>query len=700
MSLQHSQRTGERSCRWISIGVLAAFALHGQTPPVIVTTSLPPGSAGINYAASLQASGGTPPYSWSKTGTLPPGLVLNSSGSITGIPTSSGTFGFTVIVFDARQANATRTFTITVVSSSLVLSITTPGTLPVASVGAAYSQLFNASNGTPPYQWSAPQGVPSGMSLNQSTGALTGTPTLAGVFTFPIQVTDANRTVATLNVSLTIAPQPLTITTAAPLFNGTVGTPYAQTFSASGGKPPYSWSIVSGSAGGLILDPTSGVLRNTPQNAGTFSFTVQVTDSAGVKALQDYSVAIGAPALTLTAGAPLAQASVGVTYSQKLPLAAAGGSQPYTWTLAAGSVPGLTFDARNVVLSGVPTLAGTYSITIQVADAAGLVASKSLSLTVLPSALTITSVRQLPDASFNGSFSQQLAASGGVPPYSWSANGLPAGLTLDAASGLISGIPNAAGGFSFAVTVNDSALNHFSDRFSINVTLPAAPLVTISGLPDTLAAAQQFPIEITLSSAFPVMIVGQAILSFAPDAGPADRTMVFASGGTVANFTIPAGGTTAIANVPLAIQTGTVAGTVTITLRLQAGVTDITPAAAPTVRAQVLRGAPVITGAQVARTGTGISVAITGYSTAREVTQATFIFSAKSGQTLQASASTITVPLDSVFAPWYQDPTNAQYGSQFVFTQPFAIQGDANAVIPVSVTLTNRTGSTTLDFNP
>src|SRR5581483_455375 len=191
-----------------------------------------------------------------------------------------------------------------------------------------------------------------------------------------------------------------------------------------------------------------------------------------------------------------------------------------------------------------------------------------------------------------------------------------------------------------------------------------------------------------------------AILTFSPETGPVDKTVQFASGGTTAVFSIPAGTTTVESPAPLAIQTGTVAGTITISLRLQAGGIDITPIPAPTISTQITRAAPVIRNVQVSRSSGAISLAISGYSTAREITQATFTFRAASGQTLQSAASSITVAVENLFGSWFQDPANGPYGSQFVFTQPFNVQGDSSAVLPDSVVLTNRAGSTTFNITP
>jgi hypothetical protein len=93
-----------------------------------------------------------------------------------------------------------------------------------------------------------------------------------------------------------------------------------------------------------------------------------------------------------------------------------------------------------------------------------------------------------------------------------------------------------------------------------------------------------------------------------------------------------------------------------------------------------------------------LNIVVTGYATSREITQAIFTFSAAAGQSLQPTASSITVDVSSLFGNWFQSAASAQFGTQFIFTEPFAIQGDPTQVIPVSVTLVNRVGQTIAKF--
>ena len=670
---------------------LLSTVLSAQNPLTIVNNSFPVGAVGQGYAQALSATGGIQPYTWSATGQIPPGLVLNSVGTISGTPRTGGTYAFALKVADANNASVSKALSIIITGPGPTPLTVTTTTLPSGTVGQSYSQTLAATGGTPPYQWAVGTGFPTVLTLDAATGTVSGTPTAAGTFSFLVQVTDSAKTSATGTVSLTINNPPLNITTLAPIFSGTVGVPYVQTFRASGGNPPYTWTIVSGNPGGMILNPSTGDLQGTPQTAGTFNFTVQAADRLGATATQSFSLVVNPPTLAVTVASSLPAGTVGVPYNQKLPVVANGGTPPYTWSLIAGSVPGLSFDPSSLMIAGTPSTAGAFNFTIQATDSANLTATRSLSLTVNPASLSITTARQLPDARLNQPYAQLIAASGGLPPYRWSSNGLPAGLTINSTTGQITGTPTAAGSFGIAITVSDSALANFSDRFTLAVNLPSGPGVAISGLPDTAAPAQQYTLYLETDSAYPAPINGQAILSFSPDTGPADRTIQFSTGGTTATFDVPTGSTTA--SVPLAVQTGTVSGTITISLRLEAGGIDITPSPAPTITAQVARAAPVIRNVQVIRTGNTINIVVTGFSTAREVTQARFAFNAAAGQTLAPSASSITVDANSLFGNWFLDPTNSQFGSVFVFTQPFTVQGDATAVIPVSVTLTNRIGS-------
>jgi hypothetical protein len=658
-------------------------------PLTITTQALPAAVIGAAYSFSLVATGGVAPYTWTALGSLPAGLALNPNGTISGVPTASGTFNLTFRVADNAQAAVTKPLALTV--NTATMSITTASPLANGTVGQAYSVTLAVSGGAPPYKWAVGTGLPAGLALNSTTGVLSGTPTAAGRYNFTVQVTDAQQAAANRAFALTITSPALTITTVPPLFNGTVGTAYAQTFTAAGGTPPYRWSISSGDAGDLTLDPSSGTLQGTPLKVATLSFTVQVADSTGVTASQAFSVTIAAPQLTISGSSSGNTGAVGAAYSQKF--TATGGTAPYAFSMSGASIPGLAFNTATATLEGTPTTGGSFPFTIQVSDSRGFTGSRSFALAVTPATLRITSSSQLPDTTVGMSFSQEMSVSGGLPPYMWSTNGLPDGLTIDAASGRISGTPAAAGSFAFTVRVIDAARNSSVDLFRINIALPPPPSATLSGLPSTLKAADQSNLQVALDSPYLVPVSGQAFLTFAPDSGGGDSTIQFSTGGRTADFTVPAGSTEGIFNnAKLAIQTGTVAGTVTISLRLQAAGVDITPSPAPSITARVERAAPVISSVRLTRNSSGVSIEVTGYSTAREVTQATFTFGPTGGQTLQTSQ--VTIPVESAFSQWFQDVSSARFGSQFTFTQPFSIQGDANAVLLQSVTLVNRLGST------
>jgi hypothetical protein len=140
------------------------------------------------------------------------------------------------------------------------------------------------------------------------------------------------------------------------------------------------------------------------------------------------------------------------------------------------------------------------------------------------------------------------------------------------------------------------------------------------------------------------------------------------------------------------LQTGSVAGTITLTVKLEAGGADVTPNPAPTKTVKISRAAPVIRTLKLVPGGTtGFEVWITGYSPSRELTQAVVSFTGASGSNLQTTS--VTVPMSTPASQWFQDPSSQQYGSQFTIVQPFTVTGTASAVTSVSVTLSNSLGT-------
>ena len=421
-------------------------------------------------------------------------------------------------------------------------------------------------------------------------------------------------------------------------------------------------------------------------SAGTASITVQNTGGAVSGAL---TFTIGPPSLHITT-AVLPDGIVGTAYSQVL--VAAGGSQPYAWTLSSGNLPGgLGLDPASGTLSGTPTGAANGTIGFTVTDAAGRIAKVSLQLNIAL-ALTITTPSPLTMATAGTAYSAQLAATGGTPSYLWSINGnLPPGLLFNVATGRISGVPTAPGSYTFTVGVTDSRQQQ---NATATLTLPVTvAALNVTGLNTTVGPAQQVPLTVSVPNAYSVDLTGTLTLTFASAVGGDDSSIQFSTVGRTVTFTIPNGTTTAVypQNQQLLVSTGTVAGTITIKATLQAAGSDITPAGQAPITVTVPKQVPVITAATLKQTTGGVVVSITGYTTTKEVTQATLQFNAVSGGTL--NSGTTTVPLTAVLNSWFQSATAAGFGGQFVVSIPIAVSGTVNAIGSVTVTVTNTQGN-------
>lgn len=239
----------------------------------ITTTSLSDGDASTSYSQTLGSSGGTATYTWSvSSGSLPTGLTL-SGNTISGTPTTAGMSNFTVEVSDGI-GTAAKKLSITI-NPTLMLST---NSLSNGDPNISYSQTLVASGGSGSYTWSITSGaLPTGLSLDGSTGVISGTPTAPSTSSFTVKVSDGIGTATkTLSTTINLA---LTIVTAL-LPNGTQNVSYSQTLAAAGGGGIYTWSITGGAIPtGLSL--TGNTISGTPTANGEFSFTVQVSDSIG-----------------------------------------------------------------------------------------------------------------------------------------------------------------------------------------------------------------------------------------------------------------------------------------------------------------------------------------------------------------------------------------------------------------------------------
>ncbi len=669
-----------------------AFSLSIATGPTITNApTLPNGTQGVTYSSvTLTATGGTSPYTWSITaGALPAGLTLNgNSGIISGTPTATGTFNPTVQVQDAKGVTSTKQFSITIASG---LTIVTAPTLPSGNIGTPYSVTLMAQGGTGSYTWGVTAGaLPNGLTLG-AAGVLSGSPTSSGSFSFSVQVTDSNNVTATKVFTLSITSR-LAISTPTTLPIGSVGVPYSLTLEATGGTGNYQWKIASGSLPAGMVFATTGAISGTPAGSGTFSFTVNVTDTSGLAASQQFSLTI-ASGLAISTPAQLPSGSVGAAYSQTL--TAVGGTLPYRWSLTAGTLPpGLGLNAVTGALFGTPTANGVSRFTVQVTDNAGAIASQIFNLTI-GSSLTITTQPALPNATVGASYSAALTAVGGAAPYTWSITqgSLPAGLSLTGAT--ISGTPSAAGSYTFTAQVTDSNRATFSQAFTLSINPSSLPQVNIAGVPESSAAGQQITFSVALTTPYQLDITGTIAISFAPDAvaSAVDPAIQFSTGGTTVSFTIPKGTTNAVfgsSNASqIGLQTGTVAGAITLDFTFEAGSVQLTTFNRTIT---IPRTAPTITAVTVVTNANTFQVEVTGFSTPRELTEADLTFTQAAGASLQTTSAIID--LTAVGKQWFQSAGSAQFGSQYILVLPFtASQGSISAVASVTVTLKDSEGS-------
>ena len=390
-------------------------ALHGSVCALAFGQTTAPNNYSATIFATRVGAAVNFPVTFTLTaGSLPPGLTMSTqsatSAIITGNPAKTGTFNFTIkAAVGSNTSTMTYQITVTVQGppDQLVCSQSVNGgflengicVLPDAILGQPYQGHLVTSHKAGGTLSVVSGALPPGLTLPATfTGSgdtVGGTPSqLTGGASFTVQGTGDQGQPLYQAYSIAVNQnQPLTINASGGTdLGGTVGQAFAQDFFLSGGAGPYTWSVASGQLPpGLSLQTFAGPrdandeLAGTPTTAGTYTFTMRLTDYQGDQATQQFTATIDPP-LQITSTMPAG--TVGKPYSHDL--IAQGGAPPYSWSIFANDPlpPGLSLGTTapdyNNVLTGTPTQAGTFSFLIQVTDAQGNSVNGTVTVTIDP----------------------------------------------------------------------------------------------------------------------------------------------------------------------------------------------------------------------------------------------------------------------------------------------------------------------------
>jgi uncharacterized protein (TIGR03437 family) len=390
---------------------LTVLAITGLTPPLQISgpASLGGISLGQSISGSLVVTGGVPPYTFSATG-LPPGVTLNSI-SIAGTPAAPGIYSVGVTVTDTTNSTATTTIGFSVFGI-------VPVSLPPAVTSSPYSFYFTTAGGTPPYTWTLAGGsLPDGIGLG-SQGAISGTPTTPGSWTFSARAADAVGASGVGTFSISVAPLALIITTLSPLASGMVTVDYpVQVITAAGGVGPYTFAVPQDTLPAGLTLSANGAISGTPTAAGNSGFTVTATDQNSQASTASFQIVVrpfSADLLT-SAGSLSFSLAAGITVlpgTQALQVESTDVTKILSWSTAitpaatwlsvpAGGATGTTTPGSfNVALTSaalsLPASATPYQATILVSCLApspcagnSQTIAVSLLISAVPSALTV-----------------------------------------------------------------------------------------------------------------------------------------------------------------------------------------------------------------------------------------------------------------------------------------------------------------------
>jgi hypothetical protein len=482
----------------------ASFTMR-SIAPLTLDVSLAPTSLGTgqNYNGSVSATGGIAPYTYSIAypgGTVPSFATLVASTGVfagTSPATTAGTYPLEVTVTDADGREATRPLTIAVATTP-PLSIAATGLPGVATVGTPYTASPTATGGITPYTWSL-DSAPAWMTISPSTGAISGTPESGnGVVDVTIRAVGGLFS-DTRTYSLDIRP-PVTINTASMPTTGTAGANYTGTVTVAGGRN--ATLSVSGLPANITASTTGSTttISGRPLVGSTSTITLTATDADGRTATTTVTLTIAAaPALALdTSTMPTSVSLLTPSATYEGTATVSGGVTPYAWAFT-GVPAGVTATGTGstATFSGRPATGGTFPIGITVTDAAGSEITRTVTVTIVVESMAID-ISDLWTTGHSGRAESLgvVTATGGTTPYTFSATGMPPGLSIDPVSGEVSGTATTNGTYNATITVSDAASPAVTRSATWSVTVRTPIPIATPSLPSEFSTTVFVPIHL------------------------------------------------------------------------------------------------------------------------------------------------------------------------------------------------------------
>jgi len=596
--------------------------------PVITSSLTAAGTVGTPFSYTITATGTPTSYSASP---LPAGLtIVTATGVITGSPSAVGT---TSVLLGATNSTGTgnATLVITVAAAGVAPVITSPATA-AGTVGTPFSYTITAT-GTPTSYSASP--LPAGLSIVAATGVITGAPTAVGTTSVLLGATNSTGTGnATLVITVAAAG-------ATPVINspstaaGTTGTPFSYAITATGTPTSYSASPLPA---GLSIVAATGVITGTPTTVGTTAVLLGATNSTGTdNATLTITVAAAGVAPVITSPT-IAAGTVGTPFGYTI---TATGS-PFAYD-ATGLPSGLTVNALTGTISGTPVSAGTTLVALSATNGFGT-GTATLTLTVAPASVpdqavapTITSATTAPATVGVPFVTYQIVATNS--PVEYSATGLPAGLTLNPATGAINGTPTVAG---TSVATLSATNNGGTGITTLTFTVaPAgvAPVIT-SPLVATGTLGRPFPTYRIVATGSPT---SYGATNLPP--GLALDLLTGAINGT------PTRDTTTLATLTATNASGTGRATLTIVIGGVSAPIISSPSTAPgTVGVPFVTYLIVATGTPTSYSATGLPAGLslnplTGAINGTPTTAGTFVVTVQATNSIGTTNATVTITI-------------------------------------------------------